>query len=194
MALICSPGYNRHDSQKMATVRPSDIMALFCQYRMARKAARRLSTSIVGKTALTHKSGSCPVLAACFWYTEPELIYSSLRSLFTSSLKGSILPCFCDISPFLSSLFSDTIIFRRIFLRRDSLNSKMQLSFSAQERNAIPGYPTQLLQQRFSRRTMLSGLVILAGAGIAGCASLPDQTSTSASATPTATPTLPPTP
>lgn len=73
------------------------------------------------------------------------------------------------------------------------MNSKMQPSFSVQERNSISSYPAQSLQQRFSRRTILGGLAVLAGVGTAGCVSLPDQTSTSASATPTATPTLPPT-
>jgi len=52
----------------------------------------------------------------------------------TYAYKG----CFCDIFPLLSSLFSAKILFSRIFLRRDSLNSKMQLSFSAQARNVIP--------------------------------------------------------
>ncbi len=40
----------------------------------------------------------------------------------TYAYKG----CFCDIFPLLSSLFSAKILFSRIFLRRDSLNSKMQ--------------------------------------------------------------------
>jgi WD40 repeat protein len=120
-------------------------------------------------------------------------------SIFLTAENGRfILPCFCDILPFLSSLFSDKIIFSRIFLRSNLLNSKMQLSFSAPERNAISSYAAQLLQQRFSRRTMLGGLVLLAGAGSAGCASLPGQTSTSVSAaptlSPTPTPTLSPTP
>ena len=70
------------------------------------------------------------------------------------------------------------------------MNSKSQRSFSTPARTALSGLPGILLQQRVSRRTMLGGLALLAGAGMAGC----DLFSSQASTSPSAASTLPPTP